>query len=96
MQTSTSGAGLDKATTATDDLSTQLHEDLTQLSQATEAEGAHADGNTIDAAELQQPHPVAETMAPPAATAADQTFRPDWSAAAHLRCCGRQSARNHI
>ncbi len=72
MQTSTSGAGLDKATTATDDLSTQLHEDLTQLSQATEAEGAHADGNTIDAAELQQPHPVAETMAPPAATAADQ------------------------
>ncbi|KAA6419139.1 MAG: hypothetical protein FRX49_10879 [Trebouxia sp. A1-2] len=69
MQTSASGAGLDKASTATDDWSTQLHEGVTQLSHATEAEKAHGDGNTTDAAEMIL-HPAADTMASPAAKAA--------------------------
>jgi len=66
----TSGAGLDKAPSATDDLlSPQLHEDLSELFQATQAEEEESESSPIAAAEMIR-YPAAETTAPPAATAA--------------------------
>ncbi len=69
-QTTTSGAGLDKAPSATDDLpSPQLHENLPEHFEATQADETVPESSPVAAAET-LPNPAAETTAPPAATAA--------------------------
>lgn len=66
-QPPTSGAGLGKAPSATDDLSSpQLHENLPEQFEATQADEIVPASSPVAAAET-IPHQAAETIAPPAA-----------------------------
>jgi hypothetical protein len=66
-QTTTSGAGLDKAPSATDDLlSPQLHENLPEHFEATQADETVPESSPVAAAET-LPNPAAETTAATAA-----------------------------